>query len=115
MNPEMLKAALAANVAAALVEDIGNGDITAGLIPAERQAKARIITRDDMVMAGKLWVESVFVAVDPSLRLHWLVDCAEIAVRWSVARSIVTAWFITMPAAAAIGAIFYFVGGFFLT
>ncbi|HUH23454.1 MAG TPA: inorganic phosphate transporter, partial [Brevundimonas sp.] len=37
------------------------------------------------------------------------------AVRWSVARSIVTAWFITMPAAAAIGAIFYFVGGFFLT
>ena len=37
------------------------------------------------------------------------------AVRWSVARSIVTAWFITMPAAAAIGALFYFLGGFFLT
>ena len=37
------------------------------------------------------------------------------AVRWSVARSIVTAWFITMPAAAAIGAIFYVVGGLFLT
>jgi PiT family inorganic phosphate transporter len=37
------------------------------------------------------------------------------AVRWSVARSIVTAWFITMPAAAAIGAVFYFVGGLFLT
>nr|WP_314434852.1 anion permease [uncultured Brevundimonas sp.] len=37
------------------------------------------------------------------------------AVRWNVARSIVTAWFITMPAAAAIGAVFYFVGGWFLT
>lgn len=74
MNPELLKAALAANVAAALVEDIGSGDVTAGLIPPERQAKARIITRDTMVMAGKLWVESVFVAVDPSLRLRWLVD-----------------------------------------
>ena len=37
------------------------------------------------------------------------------AVRWSIARSIVTAWFITMPAAAAIGAIFYFLGGLFLT
>lgn len=74
MNPEMLKAALAANVAAALVEDIGSGDITAGLIPADRQATARIITRDDMVLAGKLWVESVFVAVDPSLRLRWLAD-----------------------------------------
>ena len=74
MNPELLKAALAANVAAALVEDIGSGDVTAGLIPAERQAKARVITRDTMVMAGKLWVESVFVAVDPSLRLRWLAD-----------------------------------------
>lgn len=77
MNPELLKAALAANVAAALVEDIGSGDITAGLIPAERQATARIITRDDMVMAGKLWVESCFVAVDPQLRLRWLVDEGE--------------------------------------
>ncbi|HEY0598727.1 inorganic phosphate transporter [Brevundimonas sp.] len=37
------------------------------------------------------------------------------AVRWGVARSIVTAWFITMPAAAAIGALFYWVGGAFLT
>ena len=37
------------------------------------------------------------------------------AVRWNVARSIVTAWFVTMPAAAAIGALFYAVGGLFLT
>lgn len=37
------------------------------------------------------------------------------AVRWGVARSIVTAWFITMPAAAAIGAVFYWLGGTFLS
>ena len=37
------------------------------------------------------------------------------AVRWGVARSIVTAWFITMPAAAAIGALFCWIGGAFLT
>ena len=37
------------------------------------------------------------------------------AVRWGVARSIVTAWFITMPAAAIIGAVFFWVGGFFLS
>ena len=37
------------------------------------------------------------------------------AVRWGVARRIVTAWFITMPAAAAIGALFYWIGGAFLT
>lgn len=74
MTPELVKAALAANVAAALVEDIGNGDITAGLIPEDRLATARVITRDDMVMAGKLWVEATFMAVDPTLALKWLVD-----------------------------------------
>jgi len=37
------------------------------------------------------------------------------AVRWGVARSIVTAWFITMPAAAAIGAVFFWLGGLFLS
>ncbi|MBL0969340.1 MAG: inorganic phosphate transporter [Brevundimonas sp.] len=37
------------------------------------------------------------------------------AVRWGVARSIVTAWFITMPAAAGIGAVFFWLGGFFLS
>jgi PiT family inorganic phosphate transporter len=37
------------------------------------------------------------------------------AVRWGVARSIVMAWFVTMPAAAAMSAAFYWLGGFFLT
>lgn len=74
MTPELVKAALAANVAAALVEDIGSGDITAGLIPENRLATARVITRDDMVLAGKLWVEATFMAVDPTLELQWLVD-----------------------------------------
>ena len=37
------------------------------------------------------------------------------AVRWGVARSIVMAWFVTMPAAAAISALFFWLGGVFLT
>jgi len=37
------------------------------------------------------------------------------AVRWGVARSIVMAWFVTMPAAAAISALFFWIGGVFLT
>lgn len=74
MPPELVKAALAANVASALVEDIGNGDITAALIPEDRIATARVITRDPMVLAGKLWVEATFMAVDPQLNLQWMVD-----------------------------------------
>ena len=74
MTPDLVKAALAANVTSALVEDIGHGDITAGLIPEDRVATARVITRDTMVLAGKLWVEATFMAVDPQLQLQWLVD-----------------------------------------
>lgn len=73
MNDTLLKAAIAANVSAALVEDIGSGDITAQLIPAETQAHARIITRDPMVLAGRLWFEATFMAVDPSLKIQWHV------------------------------------------
>ncbi len=71
MKPEMIDAALAANVASALVEDIGNGDISAALIPHDKQAMARIITREDMVMAGMPWVEATFLSVDRELELHW--------------------------------------------
>jgi len=74
MNSDLLKAALAANVTAALVEDIGSGDITAQLIPAEKQAKARIITRDPMVLAGKLWFDACFMAVDPSVNIEWQAE-----------------------------------------
>lgn len=73
MKPEMIDAALAANVASALVEDIGNGDISAALIPHDKQAVSRIITREDMVMAGMPWVEATFLSVDRELVLQWQV------------------------------------------
>jgi nicotinate-nucleotide pyrophosphorylase (carboxylating) len=73
MKPEMIDAALVANVASALVEDIGTGDLTAALIPHDKLAVASIITRDDMVMAGMPWVEATFLSVDRELALQWHV------------------------------------------
>ncbi|MCK7599165.1 carboxylating nicotinate-nucleotide diphosphorylase [Microbulbifer sp. CAU 1566] len=61
-------------VANALAEDVGDGDITAQLIPAERQARARVITREDCVFCGKAWVEEVFRQLDPGMTIHWLVE-----------------------------------------
>ncbi|WP_160153090.1 carboxylating nicotinate-nucleotide diphosphorylase [Microbulbifer sp. ALW1] len=61
-------------VANALAEDVGDGDITAQLIPAERQARARVITREDCVFCGKAWVEEVFRQLDPDMTIHWLVE-----------------------------------------
>ena len=68
-----LTAEIEANARRALLEDIGSGDITAQLIPAERLAKATIITRDDCVVAGTAWVDAVFRQLDPRVAVHWRV------------------------------------------
>ncbi|MCQ4270696.1 carboxylating nicotinate-nucleotide diphosphorylase [Pseudomonas kuykendallii] len=72
-----LTAEIEANARRALSEDIGNGDITAQLIPAERMAHATIITRDDAVIAGSAWVDAVFRLVDPRVAVHWQVSDGE--------------------------------------
>ncbi|MDN6861079.1 carboxylating nicotinate-nucleotide diphosphorylase [Pseudomonas sp. CAN2814] len=66
-----------ANVRAALAEDVGSGDITAQLIPAERDASARIITRENATIAGSAWVDEVFRQVDPRVQVKWQVRDGE--------------------------------------
>ncbi|RMV97738.1 Quinolinate phosphoribosyltransferase [Pseudomonas caricapapayae] len=69
-----LTAEIEANVRRALLEDVGSGDITAQLIPAERLAKATIISRDAAVIAGTAWVDTVFRQLDPRVAVHWQVS-----------------------------------------
>jgi len=54
-----------------LTEDIGSGDITASIIPASRQAKARVITRESMVLCGQAWFDSVFKTLNPDVNITW--------------------------------------------
>ncbi|MBA1191820.1 carboxylating nicotinate-nucleotide diphosphorylase [Pseudomonas entomophila] len=68
-----LSAEIEANVRRALLEDVGSGDITAQLIPAERLAKATVITRDACVISGTAWVDAVFRQLDPRVAVHWQV------------------------------------------
>ncbi len=68
-----LSGEIQANVRAALAEDVGSGDITAQLIPAERDASARIITRENATVAGCAWVDEVFRQVDPRVQVKWQV------------------------------------------
>ncbi len=68
-----LTAEIEANVRRALLEDVGSGDITAQLIPAERLAKATVISRDAAVIAGTAWVDAVFRQLDPRVAVHWQV------------------------------------------
>lgn len=55
----------------AIEEDVGTGDITAQLIPAEQTASAHVITREPGVMAGREWFEEVFRQIDPTITLDW--------------------------------------------
>lgn len=72
-----LSSEIEANARRALAEDIGSGDITAQLIPAERLARATIITREAAVIAGSAWVDAVFRQLDPRVAVHWHVRDGE--------------------------------------
>ena len=74
ISPELLHQARVENVAQSLREDIGDGDITARLIPADKRAKGRVITRETATIAGREWVNEVFRQVDPSVELTWQVS-----------------------------------------
>ena len=69
-----LKPTIEENVRTALKEDVGNGDITAELIPASDRARARVISRQAAVICGRAWVDEVFRQVDPDVQIEWLVE-----------------------------------------
>ena len=72
ISSTMLEQAIQINVQHALAEDIGDGDITAQLTPADEIAHARVITREDMVLAGRPWVDAIFQQLDPTVEVIWL-------------------------------------------
>ncbi len=71
---QQLRIDIQATVERALREDIGDGDLTAELVPASAIIGATIVTRDNMTMAGRPWVDEVFRQLDPRITLEWHVD-----------------------------------------
>jgi len=74
----MVEQEIAQSVALALHEDLNGlsaaeGDITANLIPENKQAEATVITRDDAVFCGKAWTEEVFRQLGNTVTIHWHV------------------------------------------
>jgi nicotinate-nucleotide pyrophosphorylase (carboxylating) len=66
-----LPADLETQVAAALREDIGSGDVSAQLVPAAQKARGHVITREDAVLCGRAWVEETFRSLDSNIQLSW--------------------------------------------
>jgi nicotinate-nucleotide pyrophosphorylase (carboxylating) len=68
---ETLEAARARNIADALAEDIGTGDWTAQLVPANKTAHAKLIVRQSAVLCGIDWFEGIIKALDPKAVIRW--------------------------------------------
>ncbi len=73
LNVHFLKSDVHNNVSAALLEDVGDGDITARLIPAAEIASAAIITRENAIICGVDWVNEVARQVDSTIIIDWMV------------------------------------------
>ena len=73
MTPESIAALARADVARALQEDLGSGDLTAALVPEGRRCRARILAREAAVLGGAPWAEAALRALDPTVSLTWLV------------------------------------------
>lgn len=57
-----------------LREDLGDGDLTADLIPEAATVAARVVCREPMILAGRAWFDAVFHALDSSIDVQWLVE-----------------------------------------
>ena len=62
-----------ANVRIALAEDVGDGDVTAGLVPADARATAWVTCREQAVICGQPWFDETFRQLDPGIEVVWLV------------------------------------------
>ncbi|MEN3277964.1 MAG: hypothetical protein V7631_3754 [Massilia sp.] len=68
---DKLQSAFEQNILAALLEDIGTGDLTGMLVPTEPRARARVIVREAAVLCGAPWFEGVMLAVDQDIEIDW--------------------------------------------
>ncbi|PPI87981.1 nicotinate-nucleotide diphosphorylase [Candidatus Pantoea edessiphila] len=73
---QLAKKGIRENIAMALKEDLGgqinvNNDITANLLPKDKNAYAHIITHETGIFCGKDWVEAIFDQLNQSVNLVW--------------------------------------------
>lgn len=72
-SADMLRHLAEADVARALAEDVGGGDLTAALVPAGKPARARILAREAAVICGAPWAEAALRQVAPGAQWTWRV------------------------------------------
>ena len=71
--PIGMQAYMQMQVKVALAEDVGSGDLTAQLLPADRTVSATIIAREHAIICGIDWATQCFLSVDDSIQIQWQV------------------------------------------
>jgi nicotinate-nucleotide pyrophosphorylase (carboxylating) len=64
-------------VAAALREDVGRGDVTAALVPVDERMRAQVISREDAVLCGTAWFDATFRQLDGAIEVAWMAADGE--------------------------------------
>ncbi len=77
MLSDELKHTIRSNVAYALAEDIGGGDLTASLIDEDVLVGTTIIARQSLVLAGHPWADEVFRQLDDGIQVDWYIEDGE--------------------------------------
>ncbi len=77
MNNQALPPDLVESVNRAIAEDVGSGDITAQLIPADAEENAQVICRESAVLCGTAWFDEVFKQLDSQIQINWQVQDGE--------------------------------------
>ncbi len=72
-SEESVDALAQADAARALAEDVGDGDLTAGLIDAGRNAAAQVLARESAVICGCAWAQAAVLQLDPQAHITWHV------------------------------------------
>lgn len=62
------------DVARALNEDVGSGDLTSALVPDKRMVRASIFSRESTVICGAPWVQATCLALSPDITWRWSVS-----------------------------------------
>jgi nicotinate-nucleotide pyrophosphorylase (carboxylating) len=77
MHKNRLRDVIERDVSRALEEDIGDGDLTAQLIPARQLANATIISRESAIICGIPWVERCFNTQNSDTKIDWQISEGE--------------------------------------
>jgi len=70
-SADISAATIAGQVAGALTEDVGTGDLTASLVPANAIVKATVISREAATLCGTRWFDEVFHQLDSTIQIRW--------------------------------------------